>query len=106
MTKFKLAQVIKEEVKKQLSESMHKIIDMMPAEGNETEMEIAFDNDPNDAGKSEPDTWRALPLQDFQEWLDGADWANKDIKTKYALLQQYFDTKIKDINKLKISQGA
>ncbi len=103
-----------------LSESV-KVVDIDGPEDDQ--ILVAFDNDPNDKDKKEPDTWRVIDTEKFNEWLEkkynlkiymewnGTDegddqiinWENvyRDyLNAKYIKL--YVDEKIRDIKKLPI----
>lgn len=99
MTKFKLAQVIKEEVKKHLHESptKYEIEEFNPPDPGDKYIEVSF--------KDEPVVWRGIPVEDFNAWMDISNWKSKSPKDQLAHVQHYFDAKVNDIKALVITQG-
>jgi hypothetical protein len=75
MKQFKLAQVIKEEVRKQLNEIGENIkivdafLDYPAGRMGDNQINVAFDNDPED-NPEDPSTWRVIPIDDFNIWFE------------------------------------
>lgn len=99
MKQFKLAQVIKEEVKKQLHESptKYEIEEFNPPDPGDDYIEVSF--------KDEPVVWRGIPVKDFDAWMDMSEWKSKSVTDQLKFLQFYFDAKVKNIDALDITQG-